>query len=62
MKQPATTSNDELRKSIRRHGVSAEGVADLLHRDLKHVYRWLGDENPPMPGYLQALLRERLDA
>lgn len=62
MKQPAATSNNELRELIRRHGMSVEGVAGLINRDLKHIYRWLGDENPPMPGYLQALLRERLDA
>lgn len=62
MERTDEASNAEVRDLMRRHGLHAEDVADLLGLDLRFMYRWLGDGNPTMPGYLQALLRDRLAA
>lgn len=61
MKRTTEASNAEVRKLLRSRGASVEDAANLLNRDLALIYRWLGDENPPMPGYIQALLRDRLE-
>lgn len=62
MKRTIEATNADVRELLRSHGVSVEDAANLLDRDLTLIYRWLGDENPPMPGYVQALLRDRLES
>lgn len=62
MKRILEATNAEVRELLHNHGVSVEAAANLLDRDLAMIYRWLGDENPPIPGYMQALLRDRLES
>lgn len=61
MKRTTEASNTEVRDLLHSRGASVEEAANLLDRDLALIYRWLGDENPPMPRYMQALLRDRLE-
>lgn len=60
MKRTTEATNAEVRELLRSRGTSVEDAANLLNLDLAMIYRWLGDENPPMPAYMQALLRDRL--
>lgn len=62
MKRTIEATNAEVRELLRSHGASVEDAANLLHRDLTLIYRWLSDENPPMPGCMQALLGDRLES
>lgn len=61
MKRSTEAANTDVRELLRNRGAAVEDAANLLDRDLAMIYRWLGDENPPMPGYMQELLCDRLE-